>query len=487
MKKSLTQWVMPVLLALLISNSAWTQPEDQKQWKAWSINVNGGVSLMYGDIQNYRFYKVFENNNEWRFGGGLMLQKQFNHYFTLRGQLFYGKLSGTKRKQKIWFEGDLLETSLSGKVEFINLFWGPRVRKFGAYGMLGIGLAQWRTSLKDFNTNDQIGGNGNVGSGINGRTLEAVIPFGIGVEYNINKWWVVSIEGSLRPVNSDVLDGKAGGFEFDFYSYNFVGVTYKFVKREKKVPVIQEQEIAVVEAIPVVPEEPVEEPEVEVVVADIPPVKTIEEKLLDKEARTGLYESPWPGVEFTVQVAASKTIRDPETIADKYNISAEIDVNSGDGWNRFSMGRFIKYWKAKEYRNILVTRNGIKDAFVVAYREGQRIMLADLISSGGPDAEVADQKEVRSVFEVAFSVQVLASQNGSIPVAVIREMYEIDLDVFKEFNPKDNTYQYTVGNFDSYNNAAKVRNKLKARGISGAFVVGYKDGVRASNIKDVLD
>lgn len=484
MKICIANWVVRVSIILLLPILTSAQSETENPWKAWSVNVNGGVSLCYGDVQNYRFYKVFENNSEWRFGGGIMLQKQFNPYFTLRGQLFYGELSGTKRKSNIWFEGDLFEMSLSGKLDFINLIFGPKVRKFSFYGMLGIGIVQWRTSLMDFTTNDQIGGNGNMGGGINGRTLETVIPFGLGVDYNINERWVLNLEGSLRPVNSDVLDGKSGGFQFDFYSYNFIGVTYKFVKRKEKPLTLPAEEIAVVAEPEIEPEIQEAEPEVEVVVEEIPPVKTLEEKLLDKEAETGLYESPWPGVNFTVQIAASKTISDPQVIADKYKISAKINQNSGGGWNRFSMGNFIKYWKAKEYRNILQTRNGIQDAFVVAYRDGERIMLSDLITVD--EAEQRAQPKRPSINR-AFSVQVLATSNGNIPPAVIKEMYEIDLDVFKEYNSSDNTYQYSVGNFGTYNDAAKVRNKLKAKGISGAFVVGYKDGSRVSDLKSILD
>jgi hypothetical protein len=466
------------------------QQEPSPFWKGWSINVNGGASLFYGDVENYDFYKVTENNNEWRLGYGLMLQKQFNPLFTLRGQFFYGELSGTKRKSNIWFEGDVIETSLSGKLDFINLFFETRERKLSLYGMLGLGIAQWRTKLMDFRTDEQIGGNGNFGSGFDGRTLEPVIPVGFGIDYNIGKRWGVNAEISWRPVNSDKLDATEGGSKYDLYSYNFVGVTYKFIKREKKPPIVLPAEIAEAEE----PEEkPVEtraeEPPAPIVVKEVPPKqKTLDEKLLDAEKRTGLYESPWPGVEFTVQIAASKRINDPLYFKNKFGLSGDVQMHSGQGWYRFSIGKYIKYWQAREYRNILVTRNNINGAFVVAYRDGERIMLSELIAADASKAETSGPVQpARPSFTRAFSVQVLASKSGSITPGAIREMYEIDLEVFKEYNPADGTFQYSVGNFESYQEAAKVRNKLKARGIRGAFVVGYKDGVRVSDIKSILD
>jgi len=158
-------------------------------------------------------------------------------------------------------------------------------------------------------------------------------------------------------------------------------------------------------------------------------------------------------------------------------------VNQGDGWYRFSVGRYIKYWRAREYRNILMTRNDIQDAFVVAYKEGNRIMLADLVKLD----ETARKETERPSYTKAFSVQVMATTDRNIPVSVVREMYEIDMEVFKDFNKSDNVFQYTVGNFDTYEEAAKLRNKLKARGLRGAFVVGYKNGVRVSDLKSILD
>lgn len=85
------------------------------------FNCRVGTQPFYGDTENYRVYKVFENNNEWRFGYTAMLEKKLSSVFTLRGQLMYGELSGTKRKDNIWFEGDLVETSINLKADLINL------------------------------------------------------------------------------------------------------------------------------------------------------------------------------------------------------------------------------------------------------------------------------------------------------------------------------------------------------------------------------
>lgn len=497
MKKNLsTRFLFNSVLIFffLFSLNLTAQVEKQGFWDGWSAQANGGLSVFYGDIENYTFYKVPTNNNEYRMGYGLIVQKQFSPVFTLRGQLYQGFLSGCKREYSYWFEGDVIETSLSGKFDLFNLILANKDRKVSLYFMAGIGWANWQTELKSMKTNEVIADNGKnkTGSGLFGRTIEPVIPLGGGFDFRINKRWTANIEGSLRPVNSDKLDAKVGMKKIDFYSYNFVGITYHFgVGEEKPLPVEPAPELAVQEEkepeIEIVPEpkEIKEEIAVKPPKPAVDPDRTLEENIISAESRTGLYETPWPGVEFTVQIAASKTMTDPEFFQKKYELSGEVEVNRADGWNRYSIGHYIKYWQAREYRNILATRNSINDAFVVAYKDGKRLMLTDLINSAYAQSGAENVKEdERPASKISFGVQVLATRDGNISTRAIREMYEIDMPVYKEF--VDGWYQYAAGSFSSYSEAAKVRNKLKARGISGAFVIGYKDGERVKDLQSIM-
>ena len=473
-------------------------------WSGWSVNLNGGASLFYGDVEHSEIIPAFSDKNEWKFGYGAMLQRSLGPVVSLRGQLFHGQLAGSKKQYNYYFEGDVIETSLSVKADVLNLIRYRADRDFSFYLMAGVGLAHWKTELRHFETDEIINENGKnkTGSGLFGRTVEGVVPFGGGIEYNFNDNWSANLEISLRPVNSDRLDAKEGMFEYDFYSYNFIGIAYHFGRKRIQEPELIRDELAMEEeTLP-----PAEEPEIvqeEVIIPEeqeqIPEVyvepeeeiaaenteKTIDDKLLEKEYRTGLFESPWPGVEFTVQIAASRTYIDPQEIAGRFNVEGKVIVNEGDGWYRYSVGTYIKYWKAREYKNILVTRNNIEDAFVVAYRDNSRLMLSQLIEMDGAGSqEQVIAKKQRNESKISFSVQVLATTNGNISPSAIREMFEIDAEVIREEN--NGLYQYTAGIYSTYNDAAKLRNKLKARGISGAFVVGYKDGIR-TEIKELVN
>ncbi|MCB0804809.1 MAG: outer membrane beta-barrel protein [Bacteroidales bacterium] len=495
------------VIILLLCVRTFAQNENRGFWSGWSLNLNGGTSLFYGDVEHSDLIPAFSDKNEWSVGYGIMLQKRFNPILSVRGQLFSGSLTGSKKQYNYWFESEVIETSVNLKADIMNIFRERKNQKTSIYLMAGVGLSHWHSQLKNFQTDEIINenGNDNTGSGLFGRTVEGVIPFGGGFEYNFNENWSANIEVTLRPVNSDKLDAKTGMFEYDFYSYNFIGISYHFRKKQAKEPDLIRDELAVEESeqpvevteqpveeiaeeepvLIVEPEPIIEEPKAEIVQQDAE--KSIEDKILDKEYRTGLYESPWPGVSFTIQVAASRTYIEPTQIAKQYNLEGDIIVNNADGWYRYSVGNYIKYWKAREYRNILATRFNISDAFVVAYKDEERLMLSDLIESSGSSLEQAEQqiaKQQRKESQVSFSVQVLATTNGNISPNAIREMFEIDSDVIRE--EQNGLFQYTAGIFATYNDAAKLRNKLKARGISGAFVVGYKDGVR-TEIRELMN
>jgi hypothetical protein len=462
------------LIFLLVSLQSISQESRQNYEPNWSVNLNAGPSLFYGDIENYRFYKSFENNSEWKFGYGLIIQKTFSPVFTLRGQLLSSELSGTKRKVNKWFVADIIETSLSTKVNLSNLLGGTKNRTISIYGMAGLGFSQWKTQLMDLNSNETIYGNGNnTGSGINGRTLEAVVPFGVGADIRINEKWEVSIEGSLRPVNSDLLDANQGGFQYDFYSYNFVGITYKFTKKKSKISQLPPPNI--IADVPVNQTE-VSIPDEELAVVASPEVletETIDEQLRRVESRGNMYEETWKGVRFRVQIAASKTQMEISEIAKKYSLDKSTlqEVKSGE-WFTYSTGNFNKFWKAKEYCNLLVSRNHIYDAFVVAFRNESKIKLEELLAD---NSAIPDEKLINNQSNF-FGVQILATTKNKYATEAIQSLFGLEEVI--NIDQSTTLTRYIAGEFDTKSEAENLLDQMNQKGIKDAFIVQYKNGIR---------
>lgn len=478
--------VTALIFLLLLTGVLSAQNQKDGISTPWSVNVNIGPNLFYGDIEVYNFFPVMRNNNEWRAAYGAMIQKRINSLFTVRGQFLYGKLSGTKRKYSRWFEADIIETSVTATLDLTSLIWGYRNRRFSVYALGGVGLTQWRTELKDLNTNEVIRSNGySGGSGIDGRTVEGVLPFGLGLDYRISNNWHVNIEGTLRPVNSDLLDANKGDFPYDFYSYNFVGLTYVFNKKKTAPPI----ELPPAEELITETDKPA--PAEEIAVQELPGVESdeilekeirdIEDKILEDEAGKGLYEPTYEGIVFRVQVLASRDITEPHTVQKALSLNEKVYMNEGNGWFRYSVGSFTKYWKAKEYRNLLVSRYNIYDAFVVAYREDDRMPLSGLSDEIAADNISSQQSATEQQF--TFRVQILASLTDDVNIMDFARVNGISEAIHTE---KDGRwYKFTAGSFNDYQEALKYRDSMVRKGIRDAFVVAYENGIRVPLIKAI--
>ncbi|MCD4746354.1 MAG: SPOR domain-containing protein [Bacteroidales bacterium] len=491
---SIRLFIFTMLLSLF-TNQLISQESDKKFFDDWSINLNAGANLFYGDIEVYNYYPVTTNNNEWRMAYGLILQKELGSVIAFRGQVLNGKISGTKRKIDRYFEADILETSISATINISSLLFRKNLnRTTSIYALVGIGITQWKSELKDLRTDEIIRTNGvSGGSGINGRTVEGVVPFGLGLNFKLNQRWHINLEGTLRPVQSDLLDATEGDFQYDFYSYNSIGVIYNFGKKKPSIPVeypVEEELIAEEQPVSEQTEEELileelilEQLEEETVVDTeaekaAEELRRLEEEIIDAESKTKIYEKPWHGVEFRVQIMATRTKHDTKDVSSKFSLTEPVKENFGDNWYRYSVGAYSKYWKAKEYRNILISRHNVYDAFVVAYMNEERLSLAQVLKGDIPSEIKEPPLPAKTTEGVLFRVQILAAKNNNIPVNDMKDKYNITEEI--QIEKLDQWYQYTTGNFDTYEGAKSYRNKLIEQGINDAFIVAYRNGVRIS-------
>lgn len=80
------------------------------------------------------------------------------------------------------------------------------------------------------------------------------------------------------------------------------------------------------------------------------------------------------GTHFRIQIGAYEKTYIPENLA-----GDDMGLDSQDGLQKVTVGKFTDYQAAKELRKYI--RNiGIKDAFIVAYRDGVRVDLDEVVS-----------------------------------------------------------------------------------------------------------
>jgi hypothetical protein len=138
----------------------------------------------------------------------------------------------------------------------------------------------------------------------------------------------------------------------------------------KPPPVKEEKPVATIEK-PVVKEE-------KPVVREPRPVSTGSSSGIPDSQRLPVQD----GIYYRVQLAATTWFSDANKAFAANNLSRPVLVERHDGLYKYTIGSFNTYKEANDFRNTVLS-NGIRGAFVVAYRNGKRINIMDARKASG--------------------------------------------------------------------------------------------------------
>ncbi|HSY75742.1 MAG TPA: hypothetical protein VK890_02730, partial [Bacteroidia bacterium] len=159
------------------------------------------------------------------------------------------------------------------------------------------------------------------------------------------------------------------------------------------------------------------------------------------------------GIFYTVQVGAFKTT---VTAAKLYNLSPLFSYHASNGYIRYNCGIYSNVPNASSAKDAIVSKTPIKDAFVVAYYNGDRIELikaAQMLSSGaaviaknpGIDATSAGTNGATNPQHVNTSVQ---TPDNNPTVTQSTEISHLDKKSFDTAAfPEGSIFSVQIANF----------------------------------------
>ncbi len=223
-----------ILIIFCVVNNLGAQDSGNESYKFtdnWSINVNFGSSLFWGDLRVNDVWPVDKNQNERKWAYGIVLGKRINPLLEIRTQFLFGELSGTKRTEKQYFNTDYLEYNIHTTFDFVNLIYGYKPdRKLNFYALLGVGSFQYRSIKRELGTQKILATAGwNTNATVKENYMsELVFPLGLGGRFSIDRRFSVTGDVIWKYTNTDLIDLTEGKSKHDLYSYMSLGVTYRF-------------------------------------------------------------------------------------------------------------------------------------------------------------------------------------------------------------------------------------------------------------------
>lgn len=487
----------------------------------WVLRADGGVSIFFGDVKRYDYIPDFNKPSEIHPMFGASVGKEISKVFTIRGQFLYGQLGGHKKSAHYYFDADIIGGHVITDINLNYLFTNARFgdSRLNIITSLGVGYMNWNSTL--FYDNPPKDSDGIMATNVGGNIS---FPVALSFEYILSKHFSLNLEGLLYIVNSDEVDAKPGGIKVDMINYNNLGITYKIINKKKAKrteikyaldpelyepkPKDTKQEDEIVSNKQIEDSTNVIKPDIvienENLAQQLEAEKyrinhELEKEAIKKETWADKSDNPWPEIEFSVQILATKKQLDIGKLQADYDIAEEMNVRFDGELYRYSVGKYDKMWRAKELRNILRSREGIADAFIVVYRNNERISLEEALNYVARKQVIPNEKYMvedqaaEKIYPLVklensipqsgifIGVQVISVKNDFYPMGVFKGIYNIDKPML--VHEQSPWFKIIISDFKTYDEAYDYQYEARDKGFIDAFVVAFKDGKRITITK----
>ncbi|MFL2582557.1 MAG: SPOR domain-containing protein [Flavobacteriales bacterium] len=188
-------------------------------------------------------------------------------------------------------------------------------------------------------------------------------------------------------------------------------------------------------------------------------------------------------VVFRVQLGAYKEKIDMNIFQGVNTLS----FPASGGITKYVTGSFITYQQAYIHK-IDMRKMGFTGSFVVAYKDGKRIKVTDLVNQDKyqkvKESVSPIEQELKKVVDtptedrtkseksdVSFKVQI-GAYKGEEMADKLAEFSNLEMEVYGQYK------RYISGDFDTYAEADEYKKEIISKGFNEAYVVAYNNGER---------
>jgi len=423
----------------------------------WYLNANAGLSQLHGDIQNEdNHYTKLKNETE--LGFGFRLGRYISPVFAGHFQFLKADFKGQKDQNNLEYNSDLMEYQLGVTVNFINLFFKNKERRFNFYGTTGFGAIFFRSEAR-YSNGELFNEYGYTKSGAKGnRESSFVFPVGLGLDVKLADRWYVNLESAIRFTLTDKLDAAIKGDQNDAYYYTSLGVSFNFAGKKKEEEFIE-------------PPPPIAVDTIKNVFDDIPvnliyfipdSLRSLDEFVMKCEIHKGQIDGPAKltqilpiGFEVLDTVISNAhvdfknytLVLDWDELPKNPVVPISYNVKLDKIYGRLPLSSILYIDKTdKLYR----FKTNVK-----IERFEPELLIADQEPIKDDDAALSPENQVE------FRIQVRSSYKEKLSTQMLSNKYRLS-DEIKE-NYSDNWYRYTIGSFENYKDAKEFKQIVRGK------------------------
>ncbi len=221
-----------------------TSGKKSKKNQGWDAGLLGGVTYYNGEL-----HCPDRGISNLRPGGGVYARYALSDNFFTRVNFQFGQIEGQdasfeedwRRSRNFSFTSVIYDGALLVEWEPFGKYRYRGVKKFNRmlspYLHLGV-AGVYSKPVTNYNEPNSIARQADINTDkANKQNIHFAIPLGGGVRYDLNKSWMLGIEGGFRAVFTDYLDGvsTAGNpLKHDWYETLNLNIGYRFpFKRDK--------------------------------------------------------------------------------------------------------------------------------------------------------------------------------------------------------------------------------------------------------------